>query len=780
MNTNSSIRPHPRKKSGNFTQTLRILLFAVAAAAALFSVQTAPAANIVWVSDYNDPSTGFFPADSGRTDSGFVTLLQNAGHNVIRYNPPGAATTLMPQAEVDGLNTNDLIIIGRASGSGAFRLLQGNQWNTAVTKPLICMSPYLVRTIADNRMGWFTGGTLPDDTPTVVTAADPTDPATDYLLGGVTMLGNSTVKAYDEALDRNTSHITDPPVTGGKVLISATFPIEGSATTINTASVIADFQAGTVVTLSNAPLAAYRMYMAGGSREGATFPNAIPLYTGRENLTPVGEDIFLRAVQLALNSGVPPATDPGAPIRFTSHPASVSVARGGSVTLSVSVSGAAPRTLEWQRDTGDGVTFAAIPDASTTFSASSLTLSNLSLTDSGAKIRVLATNPNGTVVSDVATLTVTPDDAPPVPLGAATMDGSSIVVCFDELLNPAPINNPALDPFSYTVTDSGGAGVLSVTLLPDGRSVSLGLNMAVSPDYTLTIVAVDDLFGNGIPEPGVVLAGVHYGLTGANVGNLNPAGVNQACDANSFVVSGGGLNILPTSEDMGLAYKMVNGDFDARARVARLAGSDRFESVAKAILSARQSIDGTAPSVNVFVTPPHPGDGSFGATARTTTGAATSSNFVSVAYGPGAIPATIPNAWLRLTRVGDLFTTFGSANGTDWTQIGSITVAMGADVLVGAGVNSHRNGRLAFATFSNFTITPSASRPTITGLSFAAGAFSGSFQTQSGFNYVVQYKDNLNASMWQTLETISGDGTVKSFTDPGPAGAHRFYQVIVP
>jgi hypothetical protein len=45
---------------------------------------------------------------------------------------------------------------------------------------------------------------------------------------------------------------------------------------------------------------------------------------------------------------------------------------------------------------------------------------------------------------------------------------------------------------------------------------------------------------------------------------------------------------------------------------------------------------------------------------------------------------------------------------------------------------------------------------------------------------VVQYKDDLNASMWQTLTTIPGDGTVKSFTDPGPGGTQRFYQVTVP
>jgi len=751
---------------------------AVIALVLLAGARTVPAANIVWVSDYNDPSVGFFPAGSGLTDSGFVTLLQNAGHSVIRFNPSNTATTALTPAEVAALNTNDLIIIGRASGSGAYRLLQGNQWNTAVTKPLICMSPYLVRTIADNRMGWFVGDVGPDDTTTFATAADAANPAVDYLLGGVAMLGNTTVSLFNELLDRNTSHILGAPQPGGRTLLTATFARDDNGT-IATGQLIADFPAGTVVSLSNAPLAAYRMFMAGGSRESATFPLAIPQYTGRENLTPAGENIFLRAVQLAINSGVPPATDPAEPVGFTGQLSDVTVIRGGSVTLSISVTGAAPRTIEWQRDTGDGVTFLAIPGASTTFSASSITLTNLDLADSGAKFRVVASNPNNTVTSDVATLTVTPDDAPPVPLSAGSIDGSTISVCFDELLNNAPENNPAIDPFSYALTDSGGAQVITVTLGQDGRSVTLGLSAPVSPGYTLTISLVDDRFGNGIPDPGVTLAGAFFGLSSADVGALNPAGATSAsCAAGSFVVAGGGLDIQATVEQMRLVYKTVTGDFDARIRVNSLTGVTRLETVAKAILGARASTDANAMSVNAFVTPPTQGDSSYGSTARATTGGLSVSNFLAVAYAPGAVPATFP-AWLRIRRAGDVFTTFGSNNGNDWTQIGSITVAMGPTALVGAGVNSHRNGHLAFGTFSNFTITQAPDQPTITGLSYAGGSFSGSFQSQGGFAYTIQYKDDLNAASWSTLTTIAGDGTVKSFTDAGPAGTQRFYQVVI-
>jgi len=111
----------------------------------------AQSANILWVSDAAPAHPqgvnfgGMFSGPgSGLTDSGFVTILQNAGHNVTRFNGPDTQTTNLTAAELVAINTNDLIIIGRASGSGAWRAGQGVQWNTAVVKPLMCMSPYLV------------------------------------------------------------------------------------------------------------------------------------------------------------------------------------------------------------------------------------------------------------------------------------------------------------------------------------------------------------------------------------------------------------------------------------------------------------------------------------------------------------------------------------------------------------------------------------------------------------------------------------------------------------
>ena len=771
-------------RTGIFNRSLLLAASAVLGLmAGCFATQ---AANIVWVSDYNDPAgaandafSAFTPAGGNTiTDFGFIRMLEAAGHTVIRYNSPGAAASLMSQADVDALNTNDLIILGRAGNSGAFQTPKGTQWNTAITKPVICMSPYFVRPDG-GRLGWFTGGTLPDTTPTVVTAGDPTALGTDYLFGGVVMNGSKTAFNFDEMIDRNTSVIQNDPVVGAIIHATATFPAEGNGAA-TTAYICVGFPAGTAVAAGANILAGYRMWLAGGSREAGTgYPTTVNGSAGRENLTPTGEEIFLRAVQLAINNGVPPATDPSAPPSIVSLSTDATVLEGRQAGFAVTVAGAAPRTIQWQRDIGDGVTFSDIPDAGTPFSISRLSLPAVTSADNNAKFRVVVTNPNGTVTSDVITLTVIEDTVAPTPLSAASLDGNTITVIFDELLDNDPLDgDTAIDQFSYTVSDANGAQPLNIVVRPDGRSVTLNLDKPVASTFSINIANVEDRFLNAMNAAGVEISGINFGFTGGEVGATQPAGGGDALDSNTFEVSGGGFDFQPITEQMRLAYRSVSGDFDARVRVRSLVGTNRLESAAKAILNARASDVADAPSISAFVTPPYPGNNSFGSVARDTTGGPTLSNAVASANFVNGIPAAIPNTWLRIVRAGNSFKTYGSADGSTWNQLNAATIAMGDPVLVGAGVNSHRNGQVATATFSDFTVTQGTSSPTLVNSSYSAGTFSASFQTQNGIAYRVQYKDDFNLPGWMDLTTINGDGSVKSFVDT--AGGNRFYRVITP
>jgi hypothetical protein len=55
-----------------------------------------------------------------------------------------------------------------------------------------------------------------------------------------------------------------------------------------------------------------------------------------------------------------------------------------------------------------------------------------------------------------------------------------------------------------------------------------------------------------------------------------------------------------------------------------------------------------------------------------------------------------------------------------------------------------------------------------------------SFQTQSGQNYTVQFRTNLAAGNWLTLQTVAGSGSVTNITDNAATNAARFYRVTSP
>ena len=760
----------------------------LAALLAVSDVATVRAANILWVSDASPASgTGGVFAGPGTsyTDQGFVTLLQNAGHNVMRFNNADGQAVLLTPAEIAAINTNDLVIIGRASGSGAFQVGagtgggpgQGSNWNAAVTAPLICMSPYLVRTIVANRMGWFLGDVGPDDTTARMTAVNPADATTDYLLGGAPMIGVNTADFYSTLIDRNTSHILGAPVAGGRSLVSATF-LRDDTGAAATGSVIADWPAGTVVAGGSNILAGYRMYFAGGSRESVTAPNAIPFYTGRMNLTPTGVDVFLRAVKLALNSGVPPTTNPAWPVGVTAQPASATVLQNGSVTFSISVTGAAPRTLQWQRDVGDQVTFTNIPNATTTFQVSSYTLPSVALADHNARFRVVAANPNNSVTSDVATLNVTADVVKPVLVSAGSLNGTAITLCFSERLDNG--SGAVTDTFTYAI-NAGAIGYTGGTIQADGRTVILSpLDSPVTGSFTVRVndgIEVIDLAGNILDPATSLVNGRVVNLNSVAVGTVNPAGSAFSCAPQAVTVTAGGLDLATTIDSFQFVNQAMTGDFDARVRVASLVGNTRLESVAKAILTVRESAATNSAAVNVFVTPLTPGDNTVSASVRTATGAVTNT------LGTSIVGGSVPR-WMRIQRVGNLFTTSTSTDGTTWVTLGSTNAALSASLLVGVGAASHRNGVAAVPNTSvtaSFTDLQIAPVPLISGSIYNLGAFAASLPTQVGFSYAIEYKDSLVPGPWTVLTTLVGNGASQSFNDPGPVPptGTRYYRARV-
>jgi regulation of enolase protein 1 (concanavalin A-like superfamily) len=111
-------------------------------------------------------------------------------------------------------------------------------------------------------------------------------------------------------------------------------------------------------------------------------------------------------------------------------------------------------------------------------------------------------------------------------------------------------------------------------------------------------------------------------------------------------------------------------------------------------LMARETLD--ANSKDVFMRTYGAAGGQYKFAYRTSTGGSTSS------VGSGA--NSFPNTWLRLTRVGNVFTGYSSTDGVNWTTIGSTTVAMAQTVFVGMAVSSRSTTSTATAQFRDLTI----------------------------------------------------------------------------
>jgi len=241
----------------------------------------------------------------------------------------------------------------------------------------------------------------------------------------------------------------------------------------------------------------------------------------------------------------------------------------------------------------------------------------------------------------------------------ATQGGSTV------LLNGAAVTINSWSATSLTITIPSGAtsGPLLVSVAP-GMDDSNAIRFTVT-SQPLPLSWLDQDVGA--------------------VGVFGSAGYTNG----TFTVAGAGNGTMITTADgFHFAYQPLTGDCTFIARVVSVQGS----SAAQIGVMMREALNSGANHVFVFDYVP-----SVLATERT--GTASSSTYQSVGS------ATPPN-WLKLVRSGNVFTMYGSSNGTTWTQLGpSQTVTMAPGVYVGLAVSNRNTSSLATATFDNVSLT---------------------------------------------------------------------------
>jgi regulation of enolase protein 1 (concanavalin A-like superfamily)/uncharacterized membrane protein len=244
----------------------------------------------------------------------------------------------------------------------------------------------------------------------------------------------------------------------------------------------------------------------------------------------------------------------------------------------------------------------------------------------------------------------------------ATQGGSAV------LLNGAAVTINSWSDTSLTITIPAGA-----TTGPMMVSVAPSMNDSNAIRFTVT----------SQPLP--------VSWLDQDVGAVGLFGIASYANG-AFTVAGAGNGTMITSADsFHFVYQPLAGDGTIIARVVSVQGS----SAAQVGVMIRETLGAGGNHVYLFDY-----SSSLLMTERTTTG--TSSTYASVGS------AALPN-WLKLTRSGNVFTMYGSANGTTWTQLGSSqTVTMAQNVYIGLAVSNRNTSSLATATFDNVSLTTPA------------------------------------------------------------------------
>ncbi|MEI7832846.1 MAG: hypothetical protein WCJ56_06600 [bacterium] len=178
--------------------------------------------------------------------------------------------------------------------------------------------------------------------------------------------------------------------------------------------------------------------------------------------------------------------------------------------------------------------------------------------------------------------------------------------------------------------------------------------------------------------------------TSIDIGNPITAG-SASFTADNVTVNGSGDNIWKLHDAFQYVYKPLKGNTTLIVHVVSQKSNNNFASGG---LMIRETLDADAAHFSVFSTN-RKGITMLGRSKKGANG---------LAFAAGKrVDAPY---WLKVTRAGDVFTGYSSADGKAWDQIDQpVTIPMAADVYVGLAVCSHDINTPNTVIFDNYSIT---------------------------------------------------------------------------
>jgi glucose/arabinose dehydrogenase len=369
-------------------------------------------------------------------------------------------------------------------------------------------------------------------------------------------------------------------------------------------------------------------------------------------------------------------------IRYASAPtakASVNLSSGYSpLTVSFSSAGSSDpnnSALAYLWEFGDGTT-STNPNPTKTYTVSGVKTFTAKLTVTNAQNVGSSSTLTIVVGSSPPTATITaPQDAAIFPAGTiVTYRGSATDP--DETLAPGALNWSVLlhhdDHVHPYLTSTGPSGSFVVETHGAGTYFYEIILTAIDSSGLKNTKRVNINIGSSpLPSPWLT----------EDIGTVGVAG-SASYSSNTFTVKGSGDDIWGIEDSFRYVYRPFSGNNEIIARVVGLGNTDPW---AKAGLMIRETLNPDSRHASIYLTP----ENGVAFQRRATTGGSSTHTAGSQVTGP---------YWVRLVRNGSSFTAYESADGTNWTLVGTDVINMASNVYIGLAVLSHDNSALSTAT----------------------------------------------------------------------------------
>ena len=248
-----------------------------------------------------------------------------------------------------------------------------------------------------------------------------------------------------------------------------------------------------------------------------------------------------------------------------------------------------------------------------------------------------------------------------------------------------------------------------------------------------------------------------FAAANANIGCQTPGGPpksGRACLP--YIPHGPGGEVV--TDSFSFAHQPLTGNGTITARVTSLTGEHaNLASAQRAVQVGSGLVPGLAPWAKtgiIIKRSTHQGSAYAAMMVTGAHGVRMQDNFTGDTAGlPGTVSAAHPR-WLRLTRSGDTITGYDSADGTHWTQVGTVQLT-GLPLTVQAGM---------FATSPGYTVTQN---------SFGGASNSGGPAQATGVFDHVSLAGGAPGGTWAGT-TIGGGGPAGAGPGPGGGGSAPF------